>query len=238
MVPLKEEAPGGRHTTRSGASSRWRVGELRFGTAMCDGRFPVSRPARRLRRAGAPAFTGASAASSDLAAGAVSAEPGTAPASGSVSVPLGASALARPLSGVAPFEHLASASRPPSGPAPCGSVPSRWRTVTLTHSAGNRKSPPWPNPMESGGKPRKTALSGPWRRGSAGKAPPSGRFHSPVGPGNSPDRTTTTGTARDQIRRLVAPCTEGPISGEPGPNDSRIVPSMWTGPSPSRPTMD
>ena len=38
----QEKAPGGRHTTRSGASSRWRVGKLRFGTAI------VRRPVPRL----------------------------------------------------------------------------------------------------------------------------------------------------------------------------------------------
>jgi len=63
-----EKAPGGQHTTRSGASSRWRVGKLRFGAAMCCGRFSVSSPFQRLRLPGRPPFPGTSAASSDPAA--------------------------------------------------------------------------------------------------------------------------------------------------------------------------
>ena len=70
----KKEAPGGQHTTRSGASSHWRVRKLRFGAAMCCGRFSVSSPFQRLRLPGRPPFPGTSAASSDPAAVAVFSE--------------------------------------------------------------------------------------------------------------------------------------------------------------------
>ena len=104
-------------------------------------------------------------------------------------VPSPAPSALRPWPGPSPGSPPSRTSpRPPARlrvPAPCGSVPSRWRTVTLTHSARNRKSSPWPNPVESGGKPRKTALSGRRRRGLAGETPPSGGFRSSVGRDNS-----------------------------------------------------
>ena len=122
-LPDKKEAPGGQHTTRSGASSRWRSGELRFGAAIVRRPVPLLFSARRLRHSAAPASRGNSAASSDLAADADSTEHGTAPASDSVSGALGAEALARALPGSPPGGPCL---RPPpaSGAAPFGSVPS------------------------------------------------------------------------------------------------------------------
>lgn len=47
----KKRAPGGRHTTRPGAPSRWRAGGLRFGAAVCSGTvLRALLPPRLLRR--------------------------------------------------------------------------------------------------------------------------------------------------------------------------------------------
>ena len=89
---------------------------------MCDGRFPVSSPGG-VSAARLPQSPEASAASSDLTAVAVSAEPGSAPASDPVSGILGASGPTGFPSGVSPFKgplgtRPASFGFGPFGPPP------------------------------------------------------------------------------------------------------------------------
>lgn len=121
-TPGKEKAPGGQHTTRAGASSRWRAGKLRFGAAMCDGRFPVSSPGG-VSAARLPQSPEASAASSDLTAVAVSAESGSAPALNPVSGVLGAPGPTGFPSGVSPFEGPFGTRSASFGFGPCGPPP-------------------------------------------------------------------------------------------------------------------
>ena len=105
---------------------------------MCDGRFPFS-STRSTSPPSGPQSPGVSAASSDLAAVAASAEPGAALASGPVSGTFGASDPDRFLSGVAPFE---SPSGPPAAPGlrsfrPGSRLP---RDDRLTLRKGRRKA--------------------------------------------------------------------------------------------------
>ena len=233
MVPLKEEAPGGRHTTRSGASSRWRVGKLRFGAAT------VRRPVPRL-----------------------SPRPAS-PPRGRPGLHRGIGCVQRPRSrrGLRRTRHRARLGfrlRPPRrfglGPAPLrgrplreprlglppasGSGSLRLRPLSLADSHVNTfgGKPQVPSLAEPHGIGRKTPKNGPFgavaarigRKSTpvgpiplprwAGQLPrwagqlPRWAGQLPAGPGNSPDRTTTTGTARDQIRRLVAP-SRSPADG-------------------------
>ncbi len=132
-LPAKRKPPAGSTLPARGLRLAGEPGSSVSVPSLCDDRFPVSPPSGVFRRPG-PQSPGASAASSDLAAVAASAEPGAALASGPVSGTLGASDPVSFLSGASPFES-------PSGPAPQFPVPvlsvrpfSLRESILATHS--------------------------------------------------------------------------------------------------------
>ena len=149
---------------------------------MCDGRPPVSSPARRLHRSDRPGLPGPSAASSDLAAVAVSAEPGTAPASGPrFRRPRRFGFLLNPSPGLPP-SRASAFRRPPlrlrdlSAPSP----PPRTTTLISLQPKRNLFLPHWlrirPNWVKKGPQTPKSAkntphLLPPWTS-IGGSAPP------------------------------------------------------------------